>query len=1166
MKKNEMWKKISRVMKGTIFLMFFIVFGAGAKVYSQHEAVNLRMKDASLVNVFDRLEEMTGMKFLYNAGLVKEKGKIDVVAENKPINELLKEILLPCGLDFSFNGKQVVIRKAQSELPQQKAFTVKGRVTDRKGAPLPGATIRIDGTTIGTATDEKGMFSLTLAEEKGTLVFSFVGCKNCKLPFTAGKFMEVKMEDEASNLDEVTVIAYGQRNKRELISSISSVKAEDIKDVPVPSLETLLQGRMAGLGVNLQSGAPGSGGANVAIRGYNSLLDDESGFKSTGAPLYVIDGVPVHSFTSPITGTNTIAEIDPSTIESVEVLKDAASAAIYGSRAANGVILITTKKGKAGRGKFAANFSYTGAVLPEAPPQMGGRGERLYVLGMMKAAKSAYYDKAEGVWKYPASLEEAAANGADYNLLYGRGQGYFEGFMKLLQDSLNPFFNNSTNWYKYVFRPGKVLNANIQTSGGSENMNYLIGAGFYRETGIMPGSDFTRANFITNLSVKPIKNLTVDSRLYVAYTDRSRGEGGGAGGMYESLTVDPAYTSTLLSTGGPVEEKILQMMNGQVESNTSYRFRGNLQLGYEIIPGLNLSTSLALDFNQVNYNFFRPSYLDPTSYHESLSRGMIDRDLLVSNENLLNYNFSIRDKHNFDILLGFSYDANKMWSIGGEGSKGPSDDIQYVGSSFPDLNYSILSDEYRALQKYQSDFTETAMVSYFGRLAYNYDKKYLMEATLRRDGSSVFGKDVRWATFPSVAVGWAFSEEHFMRWAWWMNFAKFRASWGRTGSQFGIPYLAQGLMTPGSIFDGIQGMAPSGVVNHKLKWEESDQYDFGLDIDMFDYRVNLTIDYYYKYTRSLIHNVPLPGDMYGLENSQWRNAMAISNEGLELEAKVDIFRKTAVTWRTRFNISKNWNRFEKSFSGTDIPGGLVIGKSMSGIYLFKDGGIIQSEADIPRVYDEEGKMHYLAPEGEEESFFTVGMHKIEDLNGDGMITDDGDMFYAGSALPKAYGGWAHEVKWKDFDLNVLLTFTFGRNMVNTFTHSTRWVGGSGVYPVFAHPSATDYWHKAGEETTYPAPGVWQSYTYQYSGLLSSNLEKVHYCKLKQLTLGYNVPKKVMKKLHLDGIRLFVTGENLLTLTNYSGIDPEVVDIYSGMDRGTVYPLARKWTIGLTVNF
>lgn len=1165
MKKNNKWEKIIRVMKCTIFLTMFFVLGLKANVYSQYDVVSLQMKGVTLVNVFDELEKMTGVKFLYNAELVKGKGKVDVEVKQKPFREVLSGVLEPYGLTFAFNGDQVVIRKAAPEVPQEQSYAVKGKVTDRKGIPLPGTTVRIDGTTVGTATDENGMFALALPNEKGILVFSFIGCKVCKQNYVAGKFMDVKLEDETSNLDEVTVIGYGQRKKRELIGSISSVKADDIKEIPSPSLETLLQGRMAGLGVNIQSGAPGSGGTSVAIRGYNSLLDDESGYKSGGAPLYVIDGVPVHSFTSPVTGTNTIAEIDPSTIESVEVLKDAASAAIYGSRAANGVILITTKRGISGRGKFSANFSYTGSILPEAPPQLGGRGERLYTLAMMEAAKTAYYDKTEGVWKYPTSLEEAAANGVDFNLLYKQGQGMASGgFMKMLQDSLNPFYNNSTNWYKYVFRPGKVINANLQTSGGTEITNYLIGAGFYKEVGIMPGSDFIRANFLTNLSVKPIKNLTIDSRIYLAYTDRSRGEGGGAGGLYESLTIDPAYTSTLLSPGGAVEDKILQMMNGQKEINTSYRLRGNFVLSYEIIKGLNVSTSLSLDFNQVNQNFFRPSFLEPT-YNESKSSGEVARDLLASNENLINYNFSLKDKHNFEILLGLAYDANKMWTIKGHGLKGPSDLIEYVGGAFPDLDYGILSGEYRALQKYGSDFSETAMVSYFGRFAYNYDKKYLLEATLRRDGSSVFGADVRWATFPSVALGWAFSDENFMRWAWWMDYGKFRASWGRTGSQFSIPYLAQGLMEPGGIFDGIQGMAPSGVINHKLKWEESDQYDLGLDLDLLDYRIGLSVDYYYKYTRSLIYRVPLPGDVYGKNGVQWRNAMSISNEGLELEAKIDILRKTAVTWRARFNISKNWNRFEKSYSGTDINGRLVIGKSMSGIYLFKDGGIIQNEGDIPRIYDENGKLHNLSPSGEESNFFTVGMHNIVDLNGDGTI-DETDMYYAGSSLPQAYGGFANEFKWKDFDLNILLTFTLGRNMVNAFTQSALNVTGSGLKPIFGHPSPSDFWQQEGDHTKYPAAGIYPSYTFQYSGMLSSDLEKVNYCKLKQLTLGYNIPKKVMKKICLDGIRFFVTGENLLTLTNYSGLDPEVVNLHSGIDSGNVYPLARKWTFGITVNF
>lgn len=1165
MKKSNKWKQIFRRMKCTVFLLLFFVIGVRANLYSQREIVSLRMEDVSLVDVFDKLEKMTGVQFLYNAEMVKGKGQVSIDVVRKPMQEVLDEVLQPLGLDYSFKDNQVVISRVQIvPVPQAAEYVLKGKVTDQKGVPLPGATIRIDGTSVGTATDVNGEFTLRLPKEKGVLVFTFVGYKEKKESYVAGKFMTVKLESEASSLDEVTVIGYGNRKRREVVGAISTVKAEDIKEVPTPSLETLLQGRVAGLGVFQQSGAPGSGGNSVAIRGYNSLLDEEAGYKSDGSPLYVIDGVAVSSFTSPVTGTNTIAEIDPATIESVEVLKDAASAAIYGSRAANGVILITTKKGRAGRGKFSANFSYTGSILPEAPPQLGGKAERLFQIAMMKAAKKAYYDPETGGYKYPESREEAALHKTIYDMFWDQGLGVPSGGgMKMIQDSLNPFFNNSTNWYKYIFRPGKIWNANLQTSGGTETINYLIGAGFYKEVGIMPGSDFIRGNLLTNLSVRPVKNLMVDSRLYLAFTDRSRGSRSVAG-LYEEFTVNPQVNPSLLPGSGELEAIMLQKLNGNIESNTSYRLRGNLVLGYEIIKGLNFSASGAVDYNQVNLNTFKPDYLDPTSYREAKSSGEVARDMLLSNENILNYTFSVNDKHNFDLLLGLSFDWTKTWSIGGYGIGAPSNTIEYVGNSFPEMIYNPVSGLYRSLQKYYSDFSETAMMSYFGRIAYNYEKKYLLEATLRRDGSSVFGADERWATFPSVAAGWAFSEEKFMRWAWWLDFAKFRASWGRTGSQFGIPYLAQGLMEAGSIFDGVQGMRPSGVTNHRLKWEESDQYDFGLDMDMLDYRINLTVDYYYKYTRDLIYKLPLPGDVYGEGGVQWRNAMEVSNEGVELDLKIDVLRNTAFTWRARFNLSKNWNRFEKSYSGVDIPGGLVIGKPMSGIYLYKDGGLIQNAGDLPYVYDEEGKKHILSPDGDDEYFFTYGMRKIEDLDGDGQITED-DMYYAGSALPTIYGGFASELKWKNFDLNFLFSYVIGRKMINRFRLESVAANGT-IKPLFAHISPSDFWQKPGDQTPFPAPGIYPGSSNQYSGLLSSNLETVSYAKLKQITLGYNVPKKVLRKLHLDGVRVFLTGENVFMFSNYSGLDPEVVSIHSGVDNGRVYPLARKWTIGLTVNF
>ena len=894
--------------RGMVLWVFFILLGFSG--FSQENKVSFKFVNQELSSVFKELEKADVYKFMFNYDDVKGK-KVSLDVKDKKVLEILDIVLKDMPFTYRVDGIMVVIRPKQADSTVKK-YVLKGVVVDVKGEPMFGVTVRLDSTSIGTATAVDGAFTLVVDKPKGNLVFSFIGFKAKKVAITPDKDMIVKLEEEVSDLDQVTVIAYGSRKKRELITSVSSIKADDIKEIPAASLETLLQGRMAGVGVNIQSGSPGGGGTNVAVRGYNSLWLDEAG-GGDGSPLYVIDGVPVHSFTSPVTGTNTIAEIDPSTIESVEVLKDAASAAIYGSRAANGVILITTKKGRAGEGKFSVNLSYSASVLPEAPTQLGGRAERLYHIAVMRAQKGAYEVKGKGYYKYPTSYEEAANNEAIYDAFWDRGLGLEA--KNIIQDSLNPFFNNSTNWYKYIFRTGKILNANIQASGGTERMTYMVGAGYYKETGIMPGSDFSRVNLLTNLSFNPVKKLTVDSRFYLAYTDRSRGATSGDAFKYEGFTVDPNYTSSLLLKGGAVEKKMLQMLNGQVENNTSYRLRANLQLGYEILKGLSITTSLALDYTQANQNQFTPSYLDASGYNESKSSGDIARDMLLSNENLLSYVFSLDEVHNFDLLFGLAYDGSKSWSNSGHGLRGPSDRIEYVGSGFPDLVYDPKVDDYRAMKDYSSNFSETAMVSYFGRLAYNYDKKYLLEVTVRRDGSSLFGADVRWATFPSVAAGWAFSTERFMKWAWWLNYGKVRASWGRSGSQFAIPYLAQGLMSPGTIFDGVQGMQPEGVINRKLKWEESDQYDFGLDMDFFNYRLNLTIDYYYKYTRALINKEVLPGDMYGFNGVQWRNTMAISNEGLELDAKIDILRDTEVKWRTRFNVSPELESFPKELLG-----------------------------------------------------------------------------------------------------------------------------------------------------------------------------------------------------------------------------------------------------------
>lgn len=386
-----------------------------------------------------------------------------------------------------------------------------------------------------------------------------------------------------------------------------------------------------------------------------------------------------------------------------------------------------------------------------------------------------------------------------------------------------------------------------------------------------------------------------------------------------------------------------------------------------------------------------------------------------------------------------------------------------------------------------------------------------------------------------------------------------------SGQTFADAYLAKGTLGIGSSFLGNTGMITTALLNENLTWEKSDQYDIGLDVDLLDYRLKFKLDYYYKYSKSLLFQASLPGNVY-FHESAWQNAMAISNEGLELEANFDILRESAVSWRARFNISRNWNKIEKTYTNTDIltaDNQYIIGRPLSGLYVFKSEGMIQSQEQVPKYYKQDGTFTYLNSGGPD-SPFRPGMKLIADLNGDGVIDKD-DQYYAGSALPLAYGGIANELKWKGFDLNVLFTYSLGRKLINvkkntSLSFDIHWS------PIFTDYRNMEFWEKTGDNSMPTLESISNYFTGQFTGFTDDMIEKVNWIRLKQLTLGYNVPKSILKKIHLEGIRVFFTAENLFLLTNYSGLDPEAVDQMQPLDDLANYPLARKLTIGLTLNF
>ena len=1164
MKKNDdvglfYWK--SRIKK-MLLLMKLVCFGiliglmqVHATTYGQAENVSFEQKRMTIDQVFNTITLQLQYDIFYSDDELDIKQVVEIPALRANIEDVLKAVL---GERFSYQfiGKTIIISPASAD-PQvnKKSVRLKGFVYDEKKIPMPGVTIQVVGTSVGTVSINNGWFAIDLPILKGKLKFSFVGYKDQEIEFTEKTdTLHIYMKEDVSNLDEVVVRAYGSQKKREVISAISRVTAEEMKELPTASLVNMLQGRMAGVMVVNQSGAPGSA-QMVAIRGYNSLMTSGA---SDGQPLYVIDGVPMHSFVSPVSGTNTMADIDPAMIESVEVLKDAAAASIYGSRAGNGVILITTKKGRAGEAKFSANVSYSASQLMAYPEQVGGRMERIINLERLKNDRGAMYDYTTRKWSWPTSYEDVyEAFSGTYDGFWGNGH-LQQKISDYLQDSLNPYFNNSTNWWKYVYKTGKILNANLQASGGSERMQYMVGAGYYEETGIAINSSYGRYNLSSNLTAKPTKGLDLNVRLYLAYTNKDRDTRNlMSHNRFEVITADPSSTSTLLSNSSEVEAEWLRNANAKKDKSDAYRAMGSVYLQYAFWKGFSLTGSASVDFSQSNSNIFSPSWLDASSWEENRSEGSISRSITVLGNVLLRYNKSFKEKHNLEVLLGMDINKEQYHYINGHGRGGPSDNIYYYN---PNINQPIKNHGYgdyenwESMTSYYSDFREKTMLSYFTRVGYNYKQRYLVEGTLRRDGSSTFGEDHRWATFPSVAVGWAFSEEPFMRWASWLDWGKLRASYGTSGQIFTDEYLAHGLMSVDSdAFMENNGMIPNTMISPDLTWEKSEQYDIGLDLDMFDYRLKMKLDYYYKLTSSLIYNVELPGTIL-LAGARTENAMELSNEGIELELEADILRNHAVLWRTKFNISRNWNRFEKSYDGKDKDG-LIIGRPTSGLMVYAEDGFYDSDDEVPVNWKIDGSQEYLGTSVDPMTGTSgmVGRQKLLDLNGDGRIGTD-DMYYVGTAQPLAYGGWVNELTWKNFSLNMLFNYALGRSMINMRPKS--------IYQtvINVNPADMDFWEKPGDDADYPFFG------YDFEMQTDKRVEKVHSVSLKQLTVGYDVAKKVSKKIGFSGIRFFVTMENLFYLSNYSGENPEVVDVYKGIDSGSAYPLPRKYSIGLTLNF
>ena len=1143
------------VLVTTIALTLFQPVEAIAQ--TQGKRISVSFKDKPLATILDFVGRQGDYEVSYTDDVRNDTLTVTISFENVDALQAVQSLLAKTAFAYNVDGKKINVYRMEQH--KETAFTLKGLVKDKDGQPVSFATVQIKGTTQGTTTDLDGHFTMKVDRQEGNVTISSVGFETKTMKYDARHELSVLLPSSEKMLGEVAVIAYGKRNTREQVGAIGSVKAEDLQKVPSPSLENLLQGRIAGVDVTNLSGSPGGGGSKVTIRGFSSL--NQQGVND-GTPLYVVDGVPVANDPQNMGGINALAGLDPSSIESVQVLKDAASASLYGSRAGNGVILITTKKGKAGHNEIQVNVSQSLSWLPATPKQTIGKAERDIALLLAKKYRSAHYNGAtDGIvlpnnyadtWGWGNDLD----GGMDYlwrngNVMTGDGK-----IRPIMQDSLNTFYNNRTNWWKYGFRLGRVTKADVQLAGGTENMRYMANAGVYDETGIMINSNFRRYSLLTNLDFKLSTKLDMFIRINMAYTDQSAG----SGGRVQGLTFDPKQTPSVLpGKGSTAEREAVKQLRDIDQTNSNYNLRLNGGFNYSPIKGLKFTSTASIDHYFTRIYIFRPSYLMYDNLSEA--RGSNAAMTNLQTENILTYNMPLPQDHKLELMAGVTYNYDLMQTIGGWAKGGPTNQVKYVGEGWPTLLKDI-SGEAKPARNFDSNKEDQAMLSFLGRAAYGYKKKYLGEFSVRRDGSSVFGSNVRWGTFPSVGLGWAFSEERFMKKLWWLSFAKLRASWGRSGQKFQEPYLALGVLSETDVFNGTAGLVPAALANKDLTWENSDQYDVGLDLQVLDYRLKFKLDYYYKYSSNLLMQKYLPGNFF-YTGKVWDNISAISNEGIEFDVQADLIRSKDLNLSVGLNVSHNRNLFRKTDNGEDLND-KVLGRPVYGIYTYQDEGIVKDESQIPYHYSQTGvrmPLYFVNPNYP----LRVGGRKIKDQNMDGRI-DNSDLYYAGSTLPTAYGGVNAHLDWKGFNVDLLFSYVLGRKVMNMVQNSA-FTFNKSVNPLMAYFKASDYWSKDNPNATKPAlefadPG----YLGHFDGNVDSNIENISFLRLKQLVLGYTLPAAWFKSKFVKSVNVYLSGENLFMLSNYTGLDPEVIDPYTGKDDGSQYPLNRKLTFGINVKF
>jgi len=1104
----------------TLFLLFSmqLLLAKNANAQSVDETlVTLEFKNVSLKTAFKKIEKVTDYLFAYQPRLLQGYSDISMPNGTRSVSVTLQFLLANTQLSFRQSGNNIIIfQKADkllhSEITKGASFadtTVSGTITNAEtGLPVANASVRLKGKKTGTATNSNGEFSLQLDNLSGTLVFSSVGYEEQEFKIEGKKMLTITLKPATQKLDDVVVVGYGSQKKTDLTGSVSSLRGDKLKEYPVVSVEQAMQGRMAGVQVQQTSGQPGAG-ISIRIRGVSSIAGGNE-------PLYVIDGLP--QFNDDVRGANGLATINPSDIEAIEVLKDASSTAIYGSRGANGVVMITTKSGKIGQPRITFESS-------------GGSQKIRRKLELMNAAE--YVDFAK---RY-----------------------YTNSGLALPADLVSYTPTANTDWQDEVFRTAGQTNNNLNISGGTEKSRYFISTGFLKQQGIVKNSDYGRGSMRINLDSKVSENFSIISHLMFSRTmqngfspsvgDNTRNFGkSGIGSVMRALATVPVrnadgtYTdATPFTFNGIDAENPVAIVNEVLDRNTTTRVQGGVDFKVTLAKGLTNTTRVSADFYNIRRDLYFPKILPRLGNNiGSAELGQYDKFSILA-EDFLEYKRNLSKNTSMELIGGVSVQKERL----------NTNDLAASGFGNDALkNYNFSSAN--TVSKPLTDIVENAIASAFLRARINVKDKYLFAASIRRDGASVFAENNKYGVFPSLSAAWRISKEEFMQSVAAISNLKLRASWGQAGNPAIKPYqsllLGRAVNTGQGAGTGLAvGLAPT-FPNPNLKWETTSQTNIGLDAGILNERFRLSFDYYVKTTSDLLALVQLPpsaGVGSGIGSGPGQiidNVGEVQNKGFELTLGSTIINKGDFSFSLDINLSQNKNKVTKTKDNKDIPT-IAGGNDASG-----SNSIIRAGQPLSA---------FLGPKYLGLDANGIAIH--ENLNGDkdgsgNDIINALDNQILGSPYPDLYYGFNPVFKYKKVMLSMVWAGVSG-SLINN----------AGLFDLTDPTIANQYNKLKVANEFYPKPSQTAGNRHYKS---SRFMEDGSFFRLRNIRLDYSFTLK--PKSAIKALNVYISGQNLITFTKYSGYDPEVNslngnDRRQGVDLGA-YPTSKVINAGFSVTF